>query len=281
VPNALAHAALSLAVLCALGGGSVELFLALTASLAPPLCLALDAALAGDAHPQPPPPPTRRTAAAAGAAASALCVLSERGDTAGAYVAIVCWFLALAAERTWETLLLAPPPPPEGGADSEHGHGGAGGRSGVAGAVEAATRAAHALSSALSSSLGGSAAAGPAPPPSAFEKALYGSALPLLPLALLAVLRGELGAVGSAELSVPALTTLMLSAAAAAGGTAAALLATDVLDGAALARGTAACNVGTLLISHVVAEAPRPTLLGLLASLVAVAAGATFKLAAH
>ena len=270
LPNAAAHAALALCALCALGGGSVELFLALTAALAPPLAGALDAALS----PGVPPPlhPRRRTAAVAGAAACAVCVLSERGDSAGAYVALAAWFAVFAAERTWETLLLTPPPD---GADGEDGGGAAGGP------LAAAARAVHGAAGALGAAARGLAPAtpqGPPTPPSAFEKALYGNSwcLPLLPPLLL--LRGELGAIAAAELSVPAVTTLALSAAAAAGGTAAALLATDVMEARALAMVTVACNVGTLIISHAVAEDPHPTLLGLLAAAVAVVAGAAFKL---
>jgi hypothetical protein len=250
---------MALAVLCALAGGSVELFLALTAALAPPLAFALDATLAQPRRPLA-LPPRRATAAAAGAAACALCMLTERGDTAGAYLAVCVWFLMWAAERSWETLLLAPPPDAEAG-------------DALGSFVASTAKAVHAAAAALAPE------GEPPAPPQAFERALYGSALPLLPLLLFGVLRGELGAVAAAELSVPAISTLALSAAAAAGGTAAALLATDVLDGRGLAAVTAACNVGTLLISHVVAEAPRPSFLGLLSAMVAVAAGSAFKLA--
>jgi hypothetical protein len=270
LPNAAAHAALALCALCALGGGSVELFLALTAALAPPLAAALDAALS----PGVPEPLSarRRHAAAAGAAACAVCVLSERGDSAGAYIALAAWFAVWAAERAWETLMLSPPPDAAGGED---------GGAGAGGAVGALARVAHGAASALAAAARGLSPAtppGPPSPPSAFEKALYGNSvcLPLLPPLLL--LRGELGAIAAAELSVPALTTLALSAAAAAGGTAAALLATDVMEARALALVTTGCNAATLLISHAVAEEPHPTLLGLAAAVVAVFAGAAFKL---
>jgi hypothetical protein len=147
--------------------------------------------------------------------------------------------------------------------------------------VGALARVAHGAASALAAAARGLSPAtppGPPSPPSAFEKALYGNSvcLPLLPPLLL--LRGELGAIAAAELSVPALTTLALSAAAAAGGTAAALLATDVMEARALALVTTGCNAATLLISHAVAEEPHPTLLGLAAAVVAVFAGAAFKL---
>lgn len=39
----------------------------------------------------------------------------------------------------------------------------------------------------------------------------------------------------------------------------------------------AACNVGTIVISHCVREEPAPTAAGLAAALAAVAAGAYFK----
>lgn len=81
-------------------GGSVELFLAFSAALAPVLGLALDHALSE--QPRPQPSPQRRFAAVAGALAALTCAVTEKGDSRGAYEAIVGWFVVLALERAWE-----------------------------------------------------------------------------------------------------------------------------------------------------------------------------------
>lgn len=86
-------------------GGSVELFLAFSAALAPVAGLALDHALSE--RPRPPPSPLRRAAAAAGGLSALVCALTERGDTRGAYEAIFAWFAVLALERAWEARTVA------------------------------------------------------------------------------------------------------------------------------------------------------------------------------
>ena len=45
-----------------------------------------------------------------------------------------------------------------------------------------------------------------------------------------------------------------------------------------LAAAVAACNLGTIIVSHCVREEPAPTAVGLAAALAAVAAGTAFKL---
>jgi len=277
-PHALLHALALLCVLAVLAGGSVELLLSFTAALAPPLAHALDVFLAkrglvsgsllgpgaeSEAGPEHRGFARRRAAASAGVGACTLAALSERGDSASAYLALLLWFGTAALERCWDAALTL---------------------AGEAGAVEAPSQGALPgdLSTALTAAAGAALGrAGPAAqPPSAYERALYGSALPAAPLLLCALLRGELGGLLRAgALNVPSLTTLCLSAAASAGSLIAALLAPDVLPARGLATATAVCNAGTLLIQRGVTEAPRPSVFGLLAAAVAVASGAAYKLA--
>jgi len=261
LPDALFHTLLSLATFRVLTSGSVEVFVAVTAAVLPPLCALFDSHLARTSYAFS---AKQRSHALSGTAAAALTALLERRAYFSLVLALFVWLCVFTLDRAFDILRRAPRLP----VDAEGGGG-----VGSGDALSGATRFVHGCTDLLSSSTEVSA-----PPPTPFERLLLANLLPCPILAVLALLSGEMGAI---ELSVPTLTAVALSSCTSALASISLLLIQDtqLVSGAAMARATAGCNVAALALNAVVGVLPRPSILARLTALAAVVAGAAFKLA--
>ena len=275
VPDAVGHCLLTLATLGVVTTGGVDAFVAVTAACVPPLVMHVQNAAAGRLPQQV---PGRKARAAAYGSALALALVLMRGSAA-LLLAAASFLCVLAADRAFDTMRRAPRI--YGGTADDVEGGGHGRGAAAEDAVTAMTWRVQQLNDSVAGALrvGGSAA--PALPPSPYERVLYGNALPVPLLLLLALLRGELVGSGGVEWSLISLGAVLGSAAATAGASLAVLLLaeTQLLPGPVQARATAVCNATALMLNLTVGVPPRPGLLTTLLALGAVGAGAAFRLA--
>jgi hypothetical protein len=272
LPDAVGHCLLTLASLAVVSTGGVDVFVAMTAACVPPLVLYVEGAATGRLPGQV---PSKKARAAAYGSALATALVLLRGSAA-LLLAVATFLCVLAADRAYDTMRRAPRVF-GGPADDVEGGGHEKGGAAAEDAVTAMTLRVQQLNDSVAgASRAGNAA--PALPPSPYERVLYGNALPVPLLLLLALLRGEM--VGL-EWSLISLGAVLGSAGATAGASLAVLLLaeTQLLPGPVQARATAVCNAAAVVLNLTVGVPPRPGLLATLLALGAVAAGAAFRLA--
>ena len=273
LPDAVGHCLLTLASLAVVSTGGVDVFVAMTAACVPPLVMYVEGAATGRLPGQV---PSRKARAAAYGCALASALVLLRGSAA-LLLAAATFLCVLAADRAFDTMRRAPR---VYGGSADDVEGGSHGKGGAAAedTVTAVTLRVQQLNDTIAGASRGGGNAAPALPPSPYERVLYGNALPVPLLLLLALLRGEM--VGL-EWSLISLGAVLGSAGATAGSSLAVLLLaeTQLLPGPIQARATAVCNAAAVLLNLTVGVPPRPGLLTTLLALGAVGAGAAFRLA--
>lgn len=259
-PDALFHVLLTVATLLVIDTGGVPVFVAVTAACVPPLCAWVEAVAGGGSKAAE---SSRKGRAAVYGAALASCVVLMRLSMS-LLLSLALFLGLLVTDRVFDSLRRLPR---SFMGDVEGGSHGA-----AADGMSMLTLRVQQLSDAVAGRGNGT--------PTAYERCLYGNALPLPLIAFAALLRGEIIGAAAIEWSLASLGALVVGAVATAGVSLAALLLaeTQLLPGPVQARATAACNAAALLL-NVAVGVPPVGVMSSMAALGAVAAGAAFRLA--
>jgi len=259
-PDAVFHVLLTVATLLVIDTGGVPVFVAVTAACVPPLCAWVEAVAGGGSKAAE---SSRKGRAAVYGAALASCVVLMRLSMS-LLLSLALFLGVLVTDRVFDSLRRLPR---SFTGDVEGGSHGA-----AADGMAMLTLRVQQLSDAVAGRGNGT--------PTAYERCLYGNALPLPLIAFAALLRGEIIGAAAIEWSLASLGALVIGAVATAGVSLAALLLaeTQLLPGPVQARATAACNAAALLL-NVAVGVPPVGVMSSMAALGAVAAGAAFRLA--